>query len=98
MAVETVNRIYSNFRGVDFSNSEVNLYRSPDSVNMWKNYDDGEGIETRPGMTLLGEFGSQIFGLFFYRVQNNLQVIVHAGTKLYRWNNFPYHLNSLLFA
>ena len=89
MAVETVNRKYSNFRGVDFSNSEVNLYRSPDSVNMWKNYDDGEGIETRPGMELLGEFGSQIFGLFFYRIQNTLQVVVHAGTKLYKWDNFP---------
>jgi len=89
MAVEIVNRNYSNFRGVDFSNSEVNLYRSPDSVNMWKNYDDGEGIETRPGMTLLGEFGSQIFGLFFYKVQNVIQVIVHAGTKLYRWTNYP---------
>ena len=89
MAVETVNRIYSNFRGVDFSNSEVNLYRSPDSVNMWKNYDIGEGIETRPGMTLLGEFGSRIFGLFFYKVQNVLYVIVHSGTKLYRWTNYP---------
>lgn len=89
MAVQTVNRTYSNFRGVDFSNSEVNLYRSPDSINMWKNYDNGEGIETRPGMTLLGEFGSQIFGLFFYKVQDTLQVIVHAGTKLYRWNNYP---------
>ena len=89
MAVKTVNRIYSNFRGVDFSNSEVNLYRSPDSVNMWKNYDDGEGIETRPGMELLGEFGSQIFGLFFYKVQNTLKVLVHAGTKLYLWTNYP---------
>ena len=89
MAVTTVNRTYSNFRGVDFSNSEVNLYRSPDSINMWKNYDNGEGIETRPGMTLLGEFGSQIFGLFFYKIQDTLQVIVHAGTKLYRWTNYP---------
>ena len=89
MAVETVNRKYSNFRGVDFSNNEVNLYRSPDSVNMWKNYDDGEGIETRPGMTLLGDFGSQIFGLFFYKIQDTIQVIVHAGTKLYRWTNYP---------
>ena len=87
--VKTVSRTYSNFKGVDFSNSEVNLYRSPDSVNMWKNYDDGEGIETRPGMTLLGEFGSQIFGLFFYKIKDTLQVIVHAGTKLYRWNNYP---------
>ena len=89
MAVETVNRKYSGFRGVDFSNSEVNLYRSPDSVNMWKNYDDGEGIETRPGMTLLGEFGSRIYGLFFYKVDNTLQVLVHAGTKLYKWTNYP---------
>lgn len=89
MAVTTVNRKYSDFRGVDFSNSEVNLYRSPDSVNMWKNYDDGEGIETRPGMTLLGNFGSRIFGLFFYKVQDTLQVIIHAGTKLYRWTNYP---------
>ena len=99
MAVETVNRIYSNFRGVDFSNSEVNLYRSPDSVNMWKNYDIGEGIETRPGMTLLGEFGSRIFGLFFYKVQNVLYVIVHTGTKLYRWTNYSqaFVQNSVLF-
>ena len=89
MAVRTENRLYTNFRGVDFSNSEVNFYRSPDSINMWKNYDEGEGIETRPGMTLLGNFGSQIFGLFFYKVQNATQVIVHAGTKLYKWNNFP---------
>lgn len=89
MAVQTVNRIYSNFRGVDFSNSEVNLYRSPDSVNMWKNYEEGEGIETRPGMELLGEFGSQIFGLFFYKIQSTLHVIVHAGTKLYKWTNYP---------
>lgn len=89
MAVSTVNRIYSNFRGVDFSNSVVSLYRSPDSINMWKNYDNGEGIETRPGMTLLGNFEGQIFGIFFYKVQNNLQVIVHAGTKLYKWDNFP---------
>ena len=89
MAVQTVNRKYSNFRGVDFSNNEVNLYRSPDSVNMWKNYDDGEGIETRPGMTLLGDFSSQIFGLFFYKIQDTMQVIVHAGTKLYRWTNYP---------
>lgn len=89
MAIQTTNRVYSNFRGVDFSNSEVNLFRSPDSVNMWKNYDEGDGIETRPGMTLLGEFGSQIFGLFFYKIQNTMQVIVHAGTKLYKWNNYP---------
>lgn len=89
MAVETVKRTYNGFRGVDFSDSVINLYRSPDAVNMWKNYNNGEGIETRPGMTLLGEFGSQIFGLFFYKVENNLNILVHSGTSLYKWDNFP---------
>ena len=89
MATQLVRRTYTDFRGVDFSNSEVNLYRSPDSVNMWKNYQLGEGIETRPGMTLLGNLGSQIFGLFFYKIEDTIQVIVHCGTKLYRWDNFP---------
>lgn len=92
MAVTTVGRTYSDFKGVDFSNSDVSLYRSPDSVNMWKNYDNGEGIETRPGMELLGEFDNQINGIHFYRISNTLQVIVHAGTKLYKWNNYPQNL------
>ncbi len=79
-------RQYSNFRGVDFLNDNVALYRSPNSVNMWKN--NGK-IETRPGVGLLGEFGLQIFGLFFFDVEDTLQVLVHIGTKLYKWNNYP---------
>ena len=73
MAIDGIKtREYKNFRGVDFSNSDVSLYRSPYSVNMWKNYEDSNGtcIETRPGMELLETFNNQIFGLFFYRVLN----------------------------
>ena len=33
-----VTRNYTNFRGVDFTDNEVSLSRSPDSVNMWKDY------------------------------------------------------------
>ena len=35
-----VMRNYRDFRGVDFSNrkDEVSLSRSPDALNMWKNY------------------------------------------------------------
>lgn len=89
--VDTKSRVYQDFSGVDFSNEEVKTYRSPDSVNMWKNYNNaqGKGIETRPGMTLLGEFNLKINGLYFYDVQNITQVLVHSGTKLYKWNNFP---------
>ncbi len=88
---DIITRTYSNFRGVDFSNSNVKSYRSPDSINMWKNYEDSNGtcIETRPGMKLLENFGNQIFGLFFYKVLDDIKVLIHVGTKLLKWNNYP---------
>lgn len=88
---DLITRRYQNFRGVDFSNSDVQSYRSPLSINMWKNYEDSNGtcIETRPGMKLLDTFGNQIFGLFFYKILNTTQVLIHVGTKLVRWDNYP---------
>ena len=88
---DLITRRYQNFRGVDFSNSDVQSYRSPLSINMWKNYEDSNGtcIETRPGMKLLDTFGNQIFGLFFYKILNTTQVLIHVGTKLIRWDNYP---------
>lgn len=85
---DLITRKYSNFRGVDFSNSEVNYYRSPNAKNMWKNYEDGS-IETRPGMKLLDTFGNRIYGLFFLNKDDVLHVLVHAGTKLLKWANYP---------
>lgn len=83
-----ITRNYSNFRGVDYSNNEVLLYRSPDSLNMWKNYasDLGKSIETRPDIVLHKEFSNTVFGLFFYKVGNVTKEIVHSGTKLYADN------------
>lgn len=82
--VELIKRVYTNFRGVDFSNREVNLTRSPDSLNMWKNYKNnlGKCIETRPTMELFKEFNNSVFGLFFYKVGNTEHTIVHCGTEL----------------
>ena len=82
-------RHYSNFRGVDFTNGIVSKYRSPDALNMWRDYLDDDCIQTRPGMELIGEFDYEVFGLFFYRKNNTTHVLVHAGTKLYKWDNFP---------
>ena len=82
-------RIYQNFRGVDFTNNNVSLYRSPNSKNMWKNYEDNDSIQTRPGMELLDNFSNKILGLFFYEKNNTTHVLVHSGTKLYRWTNYP---------
>ena len=82
-----ITRKYQNFRGVDFSNrkDEVSLYRSPDALNMWKNYKNSKGrcVESRPDIELIKEFEDTIFGLFFYTYNNSTHRIVHAGTKLY---------------
>lgn len=79
-----ITRNYSSFRGVDFSNrkDEISIYRSPDALNMWKNYknDGGRCIETRPALEFLSEYPDRIYGLFFY----NGNKIVHSGTKLYK--------------
>jgi len=89
-----VTRNYSQFRGVDFSNrmDEVNIYRSPDAVNMWKNYKDSNGkcIETRPDIELLSEYSDTIFGLFFYDYNGETHKIIHTGTKLYDNNTLIY--------
>lgn len=82
-----VTRSYKNFKGVDFSNrkDEVSLYRSPDALNIWKNYKSSNGrcIETRPDVELIDTFDNSIFGLFFYTINTIEHMIVHSGTSLY---------------
>ena len=75
-----VSRIYSNFRGVDFRGEEINLVRSPDSLNVWKDYRETESIRTRPETVLQIAFPDTVYGIFFY---NGLQM-VHSGKNLYR--------------
>ena len=81
-----ITRNYADFRGVDFSNKEVSLVRSPDSLNMWKDYRNNLGrcIETRPDIELVESYDNTIFGLFFYKVGTKQMQIVHCGTKLYK--------------
>ena len=82
-----ITRNYKNFKGVDFSNrkDEVSLYRSPDALNVWKNYKSSNGrcIETRPDVELVDTFDNSIFGLFFYTINTVEHKIVHCGTSLY---------------
>lgn len=80
-------RDYSNFRGVDFSNYEVSLYRSPDALNMWKDYKNlGKCIQTRPDMEKLLSFNNTIFGLFFYTISQVEHMIIHCGVSLFDYN------------
>lgn len=83
MSVETgerISRIYGNFRGVDFRGEEINLVRSPDSLNVWKDYKETESIRTRPAMELKMSFTEPVYGVFFF---NGMQ-LVHSGSKLYK--------------
>lgn len=74
-----VSRIYSNFRGADFRGEEINLVRSPDCLNVWKDYKETESIRTRPGMKAFPTWQtSPIYGIYFYKGE----MIVHAGSYL----------------
>lgn len=77
---EIVSRIYGNFRGVDFRGEEINLMRSPDSVNIWKDYKETESIRTRPGLVLDVPLDAPVYGIFFF---GGIKLI-HCGDKLYR--------------
>ena len=81
---DLISRIYSGFRGVDFRGEEINLVRSPDSKNMWKDYKETESIRTRPGMKLSMSFNDTVYGVFFYKAGNTDMMLVHSGTKLYK--------------
>lgn len=80
---DLISRIYSNFRGVDFRGEEINLVRSPDSLNVWKDYKETESIRTRPGMERKVPFADTVYGIFFYKGQ----MLVHSGTTLYKVEN-----------
>lgn len=77
---EIVSRIYANFRGVDFRGEEINLVRSPDSLNVWKDYKETESIRTRPEIALIQSFDARVYGIFFFKDI----MLVHSGNKLYK--------------
>lgn len=78
---------YNNFKGVDFTDKAVSQYRSPDALNMWKNYKTlGKCVETRPEIELQLTLGNTIYGLFFYTINQVDHWIIHCGTSLYDYN------------
>ncbi|MBQ7861606.1 MAG: hypothetical protein IJ349_05335 [Clostridia bacterium] len=81
---DLIPRVYYGFRGVDFRGEEINLVRSPDSINMWKDYKETESIRTRPDKELLSVFDETVYGIYFYKAGSTEMMIVHSGTKLYK--------------
>lgn len=82
-----ISRVYGNFRGVDFRGEEINLVRSPDCLNVWKDYKETESIRTRPEMELKTAFTEPVWGVFFYSTGDTDVQLVHSGTKLYKIEN-----------
>lgn len=77
---DIVSRCYSGFSGVDFRSEETYLKRSPDSLNLWKDYREADSIRTRPGLKLATAFSDPVYGIFFFRGM----MLVHSGTTLYK--------------
>lgn len=81
---DLITRTYGPFRGVDFRGEEVNLARSPESLNMWKDYSKTESISTRPEIEILESFDTPVWGIFSYKAGDEEMLLVHSGTKLYK--------------
>lgn len=69
---------------MDFRGEEINLVRSPDALNMWKDYKETDSIRTRPDIELKEAFDNTVWGVFFYVVGNTEMMLVHCGTTLYK--------------
>ena len=89
---QSIVRTYSGLAGVDFTSdrSLVQLNRSPKAINMYKDYKSslGQAVETRPGYTNILELEGAILGIHFIR-QGKLKALVHSGTKLLYWSDYP---------
>ncbi|MBQ9913050.1 MAG: hypothetical protein IJO73_02355 [Clostridia bacterium] len=81
-----ITRVYGGFRGADFRGEEVNLSRSPDCLNVWKDYRETDSIRTRPALNKEGkiEFKQKVYGIFFYKAGDTEMMIVHSGGLLYK--------------
>jgi hypothetical protein len=76
---DKVSRVYTGFRGVDFRGEEINLVRSPDSLNVWKDRKETDSIRTRPGLEKLAYYDEPIYGVYFH----GNRMYVHGGNSLY---------------
>lgn len=82
---DIVTRVYNNFRGVDFRGEEINLMRSPDALNVWKDYKETESIRTRPALEFheCYENYGVVYSISFY----NGKAFYHIGDSLFVEDN-----------
>lgn len=94
-----ITRVYTGLAGCDFTNdpAKVQINRSPNCINMYKDYSDTQGncVQTRPGFQKLFGFVfnseeeleyPKINGMFLFDIGNLKKMIVHAGKHLVLWD------------
>lgn len=95
-------RYFSSLRGVDVSSdpSEVSLSRFADMANMWRDplAPEGTVTETFPGYRGIGAWDGPCFGLYRHRVSEEEHLVLHAGTRLYRFPTSLRHYPRALAA
>ena len=102
---KTYSAYYGDFRGVDFSNdhTQVDTRRFAYAVNMYKDYQSGEGkaIETIPGFRrrFKSPAGAPIYGVHTFAPRGGEEIVlVHAGSALYLWSDISKTVNVELDA
>ena len=106
---ETYNRYYGDFRGVDFSSdhTQVNEHRLAFAVNMFRDYQSSQGqaLETIAGFRRRVVLPNEdvVYGIYNYSHKDGngvtqTKVLIHAGTKLYLWHNYPNSINVTMTA
>lgn len=77
---------YSDFRGIDLRGGECAAYRSPDALNVWRDYRQQAGICTRPSARyLVGnrmEAGQKVHSISFFQGK----MLWHANKRINRYN------------
>lgn len=100
-------RYYGNLRGVDFSSDHTLVHdqRLAYAVNMYKDYQtrQGQALETIPGFrrrVCLPE-DKEVYGIHHFKHKDaegavKTKILIHAGTKLYLWYNYPNTIGVVL--
>lgn len=107
--ITPIQRVYSDLAGCDFTNdpAKVQLNRSPNCINMYKDYTDTQGncVQTRKGLNMLIHWIDpvdaliklNINGMCKFEINNKLVVLVHAKNNLFKWDypsNSTYEQNQ----
>lgn len=84
---DKVIRVYSDFRGIDLRGEECALNRSPDALNVWRDYKELSGIKTRPALKKYAkvaeedEYNTSISAISWHTPKDGGDDALHVLTK-----------------